>query len=506
MNKLLKTTLISAIFATSGFATTSIAGTQDIIPGGIFRVQNSDCTLTGTMTLAGSDTEGKNIGEAAPARLIVEDGRIFDVKDSTLTYDGLGTYKPGIILNGTMKISPDINNVANNLSVKLDNVKIEGRGVLKITNKNDEEEIYTIKNISKINGTDVVNTINYMNNLELSFIKLDQLYYTSNQALIGWEPLANYSGWYVRKSNPETFITYSAGSISNTDKVNSMFQTKNEYQNDYRIEQNSCLDMSELFVYSEIDTEGQKTATDFRTRISGIAPEALESAKLPFNCKFSNINLSNVNKVEYTTMEIGASTGPGISSLKYNNTTYENVIQKVTTKEAVTYGDYATTIDLGVQTPNDSSKLDITKKFIEETHQKLILSELTADQTYNQEGNKLYLVDMDADDSTMTISKDTTYNFGFIGGGYIGIDGSGKAILKGDNSGYYAPDDTLSFGKDITVEFAGNNSLFQHCQTYGRGIFTSGEITNQVTGISTFTKGIEIESGHTLKVSGTLVV
>ena len=125
MNKFTKLILTTAVFATSGFATT-ISGTENISAGALKEIASSDVVLTGTMTLAGSDAEGN------AAKLIIDADRILDIQGGTLTYDGQDTYKPEITLNGTMKL---IKNGETIPTIKLENVEVKG-------GKNNENNVW----------------------------------------------------------------------------------------------------------------------------------------------------------------------------------------------------------------------------------------------------------------------------------------------------------------------------------------------------------------------------
>ena len=570
MNKFTKLILTSAVFATSGFATT-ISGTENIKEGASYEVKNKDCTLTGTMTLAGSEADGN------AAKLIIDADRTLDIQGGTLTYDEQGTYKPQITLNGTIKMSQ--NDKGANPTIKLNQVNIDGEKSF-VVRTNLDETIYSFTRQKEIAGVNAIFGTNngsesfFMNvdgilysdqNVDLSsfidadttisqhknWIKAETLYHiyyslpitisdfpqffdsypasianlsgyviSGNYSIIEeesdvkfdiepyWDDLGN--GWckadidygtiYAKKNsyneyNLKLLVTdnisqnISTARNAGIDFKTTIFRQKNNIDLISEITTLGNLDMSTLRTYAA-DTTKAEEPLDLSDKISGFNA-SVANVKLPFNCKFSNIDLSNVGSVEYTTLTVPA----------YNKITVkDNIIQKQNPGKQV-FGHYAENPELGVTVSSDKVQTLNETKTVDS--QSMNLSDLVVDENYNKTDLKIKTEDLD--EKSYEAVVETKYNFGFQGTGSISITGDFKAIFAGDNSNYTPADNSLTLPS--TVEFAGNSSLFPVTQTYGKGIF-SGQFTNEIPAgkTATFTNGINLESNHTLNVNGKLIV
>ena len=531
MNKFTKLILTTAVFATSGFATT-ISGTENISAGALKEIASSDVVLTGTMTLAGSDAEGN------AAKLIIDADRILDIQGGTLTYDGQDTYKPEITLNGTMKL---IKNGETIPTIKLNGVAFSGESTgywqilgtqftpnyIDSENKNvfwvednatkyiyDSENFcpvfyeYTASNYSY--GTSMNNNPNYGEDKITWIMTLN----TENNVTFSIEK-SKYNGFEYESGGTESFnintknleygyyqasgetgrsgtLIYLYGDATASGFTGTIYLAKycNLANSGYVTQQLGTLDLSNLRTYSSNETD----TTDLSTNISGIKPTALGTAKLPFNCKFSNVDLSNVDNVEYTKLSVGESSAPGVDE--------NGIIKKVITQASATYGDYKNDKSLGVTTTADG-----TTQNVDGVIESLGLDSLASNtEIFNKTDYVLDTTDLDT--VVHSIAEDTTYNFGFKGSKSISITdttNSYRAIFKGDNSEYAPADNSLTLPS--TVEFAGDSSLFPVTQTYGKGIF-SGEFTNEIPAgkTATFTNGMNLESNHTLNINGKLIV
>ena len=491
MNKFTKLILTSAVFATSGFAatgTTTISGTENISAGATKEIASSDVVLTGTMALAGSDTEGN------AAKLIIDADRTLDIQGGTLTYDGQGTYKPQITLNGTMKLSPDTEGA--NPTLNLGGANIAGKRYFINTRYNSDGTpnaiTYDYIGEKEIQGISAIFGTN--NGRESFFMTIDDklyertnIYMSTNSMTISCDEQhknwikgdlgfrTSYSFPIIVSERPDLFDQYPesmanlsgyaiSGTYSTEENSEVTFDPQpswDDLENDWCKAYTSCgtifakksihatgyeydlkllvtndissqisaasatgmnfisaisrtdnigslsdittlgnFDMSTLRTYAADNTKAEEPI-DLSANISGIKPAALGTAKLPFNCKFSNVDLSNVDNVEYTKLSVGESSAPGVDE--------NGIIKKVITQAAATYGDYKNDKSLGVTTTADGTKQEIAGN-----QEQLKLIELTANkEKYNKTSLKLYTNDLD--DVAMTISEDTTYNFGFIG-------------------------------------------------------------------------------------------
>lgn len=271
------------------------------------------------------------------------------------------------------------------------------------------------------------------------------------------------------------------------------------------IDGTGTLDLSSLRELPEDDSA--KNPDDWSGNIvmvNLLAPDKTElydvmgkvTVKLPFNCKFTKMDLSGAKKVYYTRLSVGGKSEPGLE---------DKVIKRVYVEgnEPHLYGAYADDESLGVTLPN-ADHLDITTVSRDEERDTLKLSVIAENTAFNKVGYALYTTDLD--DPTHVLSEDTTYCFGFIGTQAISVRGEYKAIFEGNNSDYKTSDNSLELPSN--VEFAGNDSLFPITQTYGRGTFTAGGLSNTVPKgkTVTFSNGFSLGAGHTLTVEGSLIV
>lgn len=245
------------------------------------------------------------------------------------------------------------------------------------------------------------------------------------------------------------------------------------------------IDLSPLSEYQEADFETLNLG-DYK--FNDESDKSLPNVILPFNCKFNKVKLSHAESVSYTVLKVdGWDIYSGIISKLYG-----------------TYGDYANDASLGVDLPSDASKVHVTTKTRGNVDVDMRLSALVENTAiYNRSPFKLLTDDLD--EVTHNISKNTEYNFGFIGSNVISITGNAVVVFKGDNRSY-KPDTAITLPHD--VEFGASNSLFQFSQSYGHVTFTSGSnLSNEVAKNAKveFTQGFNLGKGHVLTVSGILI-
>lgn len=318
--------------------------------------------------------------------------------------------------------------------------------------------------------------------------------------------------------------------------------------------------------------------------ISGVSLEANKGigVKLPFYCNFGksgegnnavNLDLSNAAKVEYDYLHVeGINTETDPTNIKGSvggtaikdipdpeDNTKKFLDGKVIDELDEYYGHYAKNADLGVSLPmrGEQGSQEVDLKDNQHPNGKVEATEVSGRTDFTlaivattiQNATELtgkYLNTNAFDDPTEAPKADSQvlgaaleenavvtqeYKFGFAGThpvsitlGERALEGS-KAIFSGDNQ-YYVPADTKLVGENTVakdgitlstgeeqnkkytpVEFAGNNSLFPFNQTYGKGTFAEGNYTNTLPAGKTaeFKEGFSLGAGHTLIVKGTLI-
>lgn len=275
--------------------------------------------------------------------------------------------------------------------------------------------------------------------------------------------------------------------------------------------------------YGLLDMSAARLSTDQEateqlehiSHIKIIAPTEGKNAprvKLPFNCKFTDVDLSNASHVEYTCIneiKVEATEGQNIGMAEQmgtNEPVAGYLIQKIQQADAI--GDYAKNAELGVKLPTTpGGKLDPTKvtTIIQQGRSDVMdLTAMASNRDYNANG--YYLKTDDLDNTQQNIAGDTEYNFGLVGSTPIKISGEHEITFKGNNRAYTPASGSLTLPEK--VEFAGNGALFPISQEYQHGTFTAGSnLSNTVPSgeVIAFRQGFTLGTGHKLTVSGNLI-